>query len=230
MMSAHALLSALLVASPASPAPATSSPQTTPTVSTDEVVRRMQSFYEKAHDLSVRFTQTYESRAFHQTLESEGRFVFKKPGMIRFDYDKPEPKFFVVKKDQIVSYSPAAQQAMTGSFHADQLSASVTFLFGKGDLAAEFTISRTDRADLAKGIGLQLVPKKPDARFERLYLVVDPQNYEVRESVVVDGSGNENRFVFSDVKVNSGITDAAFEVKLPEGTQVLKMGEAGKAP
>ena len=43
---------------------------------------------------------------------------------------------------------------------------------------------------------------------------------------MVDGSGNlKNRFVFSDVKTNSGVTDATFEVKLPEGTQVMKMGE-----
>ena len=132
-----------------------------PSPSVDEVVRRMQSFYEKAHDLSAHFVQTYENRGFHQTLQSEGHFVFKKPGMIRFDYETPEPKFFVVKRDQIVSYSPAAQQAMTGTFHADQLSASVTFLFGKGDLAAEFKVSKADRPDLSPGLVLLLVPKKP---------------------------------------------------------------------
>jgi len=191
----------------------------------DEVVRRMQAFYERAHDLSASFTQTYENKGFHQTLTSEGRLLFKKPGMIRFDYDKPDPKFFVVKRDQIVSYSPAAQQAMVGPFHADKLSASVTFLFGKGDLAAEFKVKKAERADLAPGIALELVPKKPDPRFDRLYLVVDPHSFEVRESIVIDGSGNENRFAFTEVKTNSGLTDAAFEYKLPEGTQVTKMGE-----
>jgi len=217
-----AVLLALAVTAP----PTSASPNAGATPSNAEVVRRMQSFYEKAHDLSARFTQTYENRAFHQSLASEGRLLFKKPGMIRFDYDKPEAKFFVVKNDQIVSYSPAAQQALTGTFHADQLSASVTFLFGKGDLAAEFNFSKADRTDLGAGIALRLEPKKADPRFDRLYLVVDPQTFQVRESVVVDGSGNENRFAFSDVKVNSGLTEAAFAYQLPEGTQVMKMGEA----
>jgi outer membrane lipoprotein carrier protein len=235
MTSVYAALLAAAVAAGGSapPAPTTASPAASPSSSpsastsaaTDELVRRVQAFYEKAHDLSARFVQTYENRAFHQTLQSEGRFVFKKPGMIRFDYEKPEPKFFVVKHDQIVSYSPAAQQAMTGTFHADQLSASVTFLFGKGDLAAEFRVSKVERPDLGPGTALQLVPKKADPRFDRLFLVVDPKSDEVRESLVVDGSGNENRFVFSDVKVNAGVPESAFEVKLPEGTQVLKMGE-----
>jgi outer membrane lipoprotein carrier protein len=223
MNPALAVLWLLAVSSPPSGGAVDAGAKASPSV--DEIVRRMQSFYEKAHDLSARFVQTYENRGFHQTLQSEGRFVFKKPGMIRFDYEKPEPKFFVVKHDQIVSYSPAAQQAMTGTFHADQLSASVTFLFGKGDLAAEFKVSKADRPDLTAGIALLLLPKKADPRFDRLYLVVDPQNYEVRESLVVDGSGNENRFVFSEVKANGGVPDNAFEVRLPEGTQVMKMGE-----
>jgi outer membrane lipoprotein carrier protein len=191
-----------------------------------EAIRRVQAFYEKAHDLSARFTQTYDNQAFHQKLVSEGRVLWKKPGMIRFDYEKPDEKFFVVKHDRIVSYSPASQQAMTGPFHADKLSASVAFLFGKGDLAGEFNVRKVDRSDLASGIALLLTPKKEDPRFERVYLVVDPQSYEVRESVVVDASGNENRFAFSDIKVNTGVADGAFDYKLPEGTQVLKMGEA----
>jgi outer membrane lipoprotein carrier protein len=229
-----ALLAAAIAAggttAPPSPAAApaaspSASPSSSSSSSVDELVHRVQAFYEKAHDLSARFVQTYENRAFHQTLQSEGRFVFKKPGMIRFDYEKPEPKFFVVKHDQIITYSPAAQQAMTGTFHADQLSASVTFLFGKGDLAAEFKVTKADRPDLGQGTALQLVPKKPDPRFDRLFLVIDPKSDEVRESLVIDGSGNENRFVFSDVKVNGGVPESAFEVKLPEGTQVMKMGE-----
>ncbi len=66
--------------------------------------------------------------------------------MLRFDYLTPEPKFFVVKGDKITSYVPAAQQAMVGSFKADELSASVTFLFGKGNLESEFSVHPADHA------------------------------------------------------------------------------------
>jgi outer membrane lipoprotein carrier protein len=210
-MKLAALLALALAAPPVAP------------VNTDQAIQRTQAFYVKAQDLSASFVQTYKNQAFHQTLTSDGRLVWKKPGMIRFDYEKPEAKFFVVKHDRIVSYSPGAQQAVTGAFHADKLSASVSFLFGKGDLATEFNVKKADRADLSPGVALLLTPKKEDPRFERLYLVLDAQSYEVRESIVVDGSGNENRFVFSDVKVNTAVPDTAFDYKLPEGTQVLKM-------
>jgi outer membrane lipoprotein carrier protein len=188
-------------------------------------VRAMQAFYEKAKDCSAAFTQTYENQAFKKTLKSTGTLRFKKPGMLRFDYAQPEPKFFVVKSDRITSYVPAAQQAMVGSFKADQLSASVTFLFGRGNLEAEFDIQAADRTDLAPGTALLLLPRKADSRLARLYFVVDPSTFAVKESLVVDPSGNENRFDFSDIKPNLGLSEKDFDDSLPQGTQIVKMGE-----
>jgi len=186
--------------------------------------RAMQHFYEKAKDCSADFTQTYVNQAFKKTLTSTGKLRFKKPGMLRFDYATPEPKSFVVKNDKITSYVPAAQQAMVGSFKADQLSASVTFLFGKGNLESEFTIHPADRRDLAPGTALLLVPKHEDPRFSRIYFVVDPDSSAVKESVVVDPSGNENRFDFTHIETNVGLTDQDFDEKLPPGTQIIKAG------
>ena len=124
--------STIPAADPNAPAELAAAPETTSDVKA--AVKSMQAFYEKAKDCSADFAQTYVNQAFKKTLTSTGKLRFKKPGMLRFDYLTPEPKFFVVKNDKITSYVPAAQQAMVGSFKADELSASVTFLFGKGNL------------------------------------------------------------------------------------------------
>ena len=187
-------------------------------------VKAMQAFYEKAKDCTAAFTQTYLNQAFKKTLKSTGSLRFKKPGQLRFDYATPEPKFFVVKNDRIVSYDPQAQQAMVGSFKADQLSASVTFLFGKGKIESEFEVLPPDRHDLAAGTAILLVPKHEDPRFAKVYFVVDPQSAAVKESVVVDQSGNENRFDFTGIKVNVGLSEKDFDDLLPKGTQIMKMG------
>ncbi len=188
-------------------------------------VARMQDYYERAHDLEAHFDQTFVNPLFHKTLHSTGTLEFKKPGMIRFDYDQPEPKLFVVKGDRIVTYVPAAQQAMVGSFHADRLSASVTFLWGRGQLEKEFAISPATREGLAPGIALELTPRVPDPRFQRIDFVVDPKTAAVLESVVIDGAGDENRFDFSQVRTNLGLADSAFEFTPPRGTQITKLGQ-----
>src|SRR5271154_1966626 len=157
---------------PTTPAELAAPPETTSEVKA--AVKSMQAFYEKAKDCSADFTQSYLNQAFKKTLTSTGKLRFKKPGMLRFDYLTPEPKFFVVKNDKITSYVPAAQQAMVGSFKADELSASVTFLFGKGNLESEFTVPPPDRHDLTAGTAMLLLPKRDDPRFSKIYFVVDP--------------------------------------------------------
>ncbi len=189
-----------------------------------QAVKRMQAFYEHTRDLRASFAQTFVNPAFHKTLHSHGTLEFKKPGMIRFDYAAPDAKVFVVKGDRITTYVPAAQQAMEGSFQADQISASVTFLWGKGNLEKEFDVAPADRTDLAPGIALLLTPKRPDPRFQRIYFVLDPKTHAVKESVVIDGANDENRFDFTDIRTNVGLSDKDFELALPPGTQVVKMG------
>jgi outer membrane lipoprotein carrier protein len=183
----------------------------------------MQTFYERCADLTANFRQTYVGQALHQTLKSEGRMAFKKPGMIRFDYLQPEPKTFVVKGDHIVTYIPAARQAMEGSFKADQLSASVTFLWGRGNLATEFKISRLETSDLGPGLALRLQPLRPDPRFEEMTILLDPKTWSVRATSVTDGAGNQNRFEFSDLKTNTGLTAKDFDFAPPPGTDIVKM-------
>jgi outer membrane lipoprotein carrier protein len=209
-------------ANPEAPAELAASPETTSDVKT--AVKSMQAFYEKAKDCSADFTQTYLNQAFKKTLTSTGQLRFKKPGMLRFDYLTPEPKFFVVKNDKITSYVPAAQQAMVGSFKADELSASVTFLFGKGNLESEFTVHPPDRRDLTTGTAMLLLPKHEDPRFSKIYFVVDPATSAVKQSVVVDPSGNENRFDFTHIETNRGLTEKDFDETLPKGTQIIKTG------
>ncbi|MHB1847094.1 MAG: LolA family protein [Deltaproteobacteria bacterium] len=191
----------------------------------ERAIASMQALYERAKDLSAHFEQHYESPALHKKLESSGTLRWKRPGMLRFEYEAPEKKTFVVAGERFTSYVPDAAQAMEGSFHASELSASVAFLFGKGRLEREFRLSAPDRKDLAPGVQLELTPKKPDPRLSRVYFVLDPKSFAVRESLVVDGAGDENRFDFTDIQTNTGLSAAAFELKLPPGTDVVKSGE-----
>ena len=70
----------------------------------------------------------------------------------------------------------------------------------------------------------QLTPKRADPRFQRIYFVVDPSTYAVKQSIVVDGAGDENRFDFKKLKANAGLPNALFDFKPPDGTEITQMG------
>ena len=177
------------------------------------VVARVQAFYDRTKDLTARFQQTYTYSGFGRKQVSSGRLLVKKPGMMRWDYEEPEPKTVAVKGSRLVQLEPEENQAYVDEkFDSSALSAAVTFLLGKGDLAKEFT------ASLDPGGALLLVPRVMDPRVASVALTVG-EDGRVTATRVVDGSGNVNEIRFEDVKRNVGLADAAFEVKLPAGVR-----------
>jgi outer membrane lipoprotein carrier protein len=218
-MSPLAISLLLLAAAPTTvpePAPAaTPAVAAAPTPAT-ELARKVQGFYEQTRDLSARFTQTYSYAGAGRKLTSTGTLKVKKPGLMRWDYLTPSPKVVAVTGKRLVQYEPEEQQAYVDEqFDATAMTAAVAFLLGQGDLLREFA------AALGEGGTLVLTPRRADPRVARLVFTVGGEG-EVQATSVVDGSGNENRLVFTEMKRNGGLPDAAFEVKLPPG--VRKVG------
>jgi outer membrane lipoprotein carrier protein len=174
------------------------------------LARKVQDFYERTRDLEASFVQTYTYSGFGRRQVSKGTLRVKKPGMMRWDYASPTKKTVAVKGSRLVQWEPEENQAYVDErFDASAMSAAVTFLLGKGDLAKEF------RLEAAPSGGLLLRPKEPDPRVESIELAVAPDG-EVRATKVVDGSGNVNELAFERVRRNAGIPDSAFEVKIPK--------------
>jgi outer membrane lipoprotein carrier protein len=200
----------LAAGAPTAAPPAADAPAPTPAAAGD-LARRVQGYYERTKDLEARFEQTYTYAGFGRRQASSGTLKVKKPGMMRWDYDKPARKTIAVNGSKLVQWEPEENQAYVDErFDASAMSAAVTFLLGKGDLAREFALSG------GEGGTLVLRPKEPDPRVESISLSVGPDG-EVKGTRVVDGSGNANEIRFSDVRRNTGLPDAAFEVKLPKG-------------
>jgi outer membrane lipoprotein carrier protein len=207
-----ALLAVLLLAAPAAPAPA-------PDQAAD-LARKVQAYYEATRDLEAKFQQTYTYAGFGRRQVSSGTLRVKKPGMMRWDYEKPTPKTIVVKGSRLVQYEPEEHQAYVDEkFDASAMSAAVTFLLGKGDLAREFALATGD------GGTLLLRPREPDPRVDSIALSVGPSG-EVTSTKVVDGGGNVNEVKLSAVRRNPGLPESAFELKLPK--DVRRIDSAGK--
>jgi outer membrane lipoprotein carrier protein len=175
-----------------------------------ELARKVQAYYERTSDLEARFQQTYTYAGFGRRQVSSGTLRVKKPGKIRWDYEKPARKTIAVTGSRLVQYEPEENQAYVDErFDASAMSAAVAFLLGKGDLAREFDLAVDDLGALV------LRPKAPDPRVESIALTV-AEDGAVTATRVLDGSGNVNELKFSATKRNVGLADAAFDVKLPK--------------
>jgi outer membrane lipoprotein carrier protein len=230
-MLAAALAAALLAASPApAPGPAqggrsAGEDAARPAGGADDpaalaLARKVQAAYEQTRDLTARFRQTYSYAGFGRRQASSGVLLVKKPGMMRWEYQKPSAKIVAVRGSRLVQYEPDENQAYVDEhFDATAMSAAVAFLLGKGDLEREFRIA------LGAPGTLVLRPREPDPRVDSIELTADAEG-RIQATRVVDGAGNVNEIAFEDVKRNTGIADSAFEVKLPPG--VVRIAPPGK--
>jgi outer membrane lipoprotein carrier protein len=205
---------------PATPA-ATPAPAPAPAAAdAAALAHKVQRYYEQTRDLEARFQQTYTYAGFGRRQVSSGTLRVKKPGMMRWDYERPARKTIAVMGSRLVQWEPEENQAyVDDSVDATAMSAAVTFLLGKGDLAKEFDLA-TDSTG-----ALLLRPKESDPRVESIALSVGPDG-EVRATRVVDGAGNVNEIKFEGVRRNAGLPDGAFAVKLPK--DVRRISAPGK--
>lgn len=223
-----ACLAALALAAPAAAAPGAkkAAAPATPEAQGEALARRVQRFYARARDFSAAFQQTYDYVAFGRQEARAGTVRVKKPGLVRWEYDQPEKKLLVIDGKSFWSYVPEDNQVMVKrDLKGNEASAAFSFLWGRGDLLAEFSARKVEPpAGLpagTQGEALELLPKKPGS-VQRVVFVVDPKG-AVLASVLTDAQGNLNRLVFVDGKLDQRLDGKLFVFEVPKGASVQEL-------
>ena len=209
MMTAHFALTALLLSAQAD--------------SADVLLEKVQKHYEGLQDYTADFVQTYTRVALSRTSESRGKLMLKKPGMMRWEYEKPDKKLWIADGQQLFVYDPEFEQVVIDkNFETARLSDSISFLWGEGKLKDTFTAKLGDGKEVGAPKDmpvLELTPKR-DATYAKLVVVLDPKTGHVVESIIFETSGNKNHFKFKNLKINAGLKKELFTFTPPPGVDI----------
>src|SRR5690348_11488494 len=104
---------------PVAPAPAAPAARLEVKAVTAEVQKR----YDGAADFKARFSQTLTSAAMARKTSSSGEVTFKKPGRMRWDYEKPDRNTYVTDGNVLWLYEPEDKQAFKQELKSSQLPA-----------------------------------------------------------------------------------------------------------
>lgn len=194
-----------------------------------EVVKQLQMRYEKTKDLQADFTQQTTIEGFERSIASSGKVYIKKPGRLRWNYLDPSVEDIYVNRDDVKVYVPEHKQVLVGKL--TQMAASkapLELLLGAAKLDESFDIEPTPGK--GRGVGgirlLTLLPKQHEGEagrsLQRIVLEVFPKTYFIRTISLYEVSGNVARFEFSSLQPNTGLGEALFNLKLPDGVEVVK--------
>ena len=183
------------------------------------VVDKIQGFYSTVKQVTASFRQAVTNDTFGSTKTSDGTVWIMKPGKMRWDYLEKKAQKTQVKKsfisngDNLYLVEHDNMQVVKKNLKQDLMPVAVSFLYGKGDLKSEFNaaLDTSSKYGAKDEIVLKLTPKKPSAQYKNLILVVNPTDYRVTQSVIIDSSNNINHFRFYSPNFEKPIDGKWFE-------------------
>jgi outer membrane lipoprotein carrier protein len=192
----------------------------------ETVVAGLQRRCASAVTMTGSFQQTYRAPGIEQ-VES-GVFWMKRPGLMRWEYRKPEEKLFIADGREAYLYTPLDRQVTIQPFSAsDMRGTPLEFLLGGADIRKSFSVSWENNFKPAaeKTLSIRLTPRSSRSEYEYLALELDPKNYDLRRIAIHEHGGNTSEFVLSNMTANAKIDNREFRFKPPKGTEVIRMEE-----
>jgi outer membrane lipoprotein carrier protein len=196
------------------------------------VVRALERRYQHAATLRAVFFERYTDGNGGVAAES-GTVYFSRPGRMRWEYESPESKLFLVDGTNVWFYVPADRTASRAKLkESSDWRTPVALLAGKADLAQMCShielVSAADSAPTdtpaAGNSALRCTPrgssdKSADAIREILF-EVDSNSDLVR--VLIRQPGNaETEFRFGAWQLNIAIPEAKFHFAAPPGVAIV---------
>lgn len=188
-------------------------------VSAATAVDNIQKFYASINQVTALFRQAVTYDTFGSTKSSDGKVWIQKPGKMRWDYyDKKKTKVevkksFISNGSYLYMVEHDNKQVVKKNLQQDLMPVAISFLYGKGDLKAEFNaeVDKSGKYGSKEELVLKMTPKKPSAQYKNLYLIVAPTDFHVTQSIIVDSSNNVNHFRFYAPDFKTAVDGKSFE-------------------
>jgi outer membrane lipoprotein carrier protein len=191
----------------------------------EEIVDQLQASCTRTQDLWARFHQTATNRSLGQVQEASGVFMLKRPGMMRWEYQKPEPRLFVTDGKTLWAFSPSEKQVVVQDLVEGLASRTpLSFLAGDCQLRREFAVTAVEHAGTRASRTtrvLDLRPSRDDAGIARMLLEVNLQGFTIERTTLFDAAGNTTVIALTNLKLNSGLSDRQFRFTPPAGVTVV---------
>jgi outer membrane lipoprotein carrier protein len=186
------------------------------------LAKRVDAHYNHLQSLQARFTEHYQGMGLDRS--ESGTLTLRKPGRMRWAYDSPSGKLFVLDGKSAISYTPGDAQALrTPAKQLDDLRSPLRFLLGHTQLAKELThLTLTSTND---GYTLSGTPVGMQQTIRTIALTVDATG-QIHAMRVEQIDGSTTTFTFASITENIPTNDADFTFTPPAGVTIIN----GSAP
>ena len=204
----------------------------------DEVVRRVQGVYRSVERLTVKFRQRVVNKTFGLPTVNDGKFYFKRPHQMRWDYFSKRNRTQVTRSQisngrTIWAVSKSGRWYYRQNLSSSTLPVAVAFLTGTERLSTDFDarLLTGSRHGTTTDKVVELTPRRASAQFRNLILVVDASSFRVKKSIIISMTGDTNEFSFFEPDSTTEVADTwfVFNPEAARGFREIKLARYGAA-
>jgi outer membrane lipoprotein carrier protein len=193
----------------------------------DHILDRVEKKYADSK-FSANFIQKSTIKAMDITDLASGKVYIKYPGMMRWEYEKPDRQIIVTDADRLWIYRPEDNQVMTGkapTFFGDGKGAS--FLSDIRLIRQKFDISLEQGGQAENDLfyHLKLIPREKSLDISEIRLMISKQTFNVLQVTTQNFYGDETRIDLINSAFGVVLEDSLFSFKIPEGVDVIQIDE-----
>jgi len=185
-----------------------------------QALKKVETFYEKISTLKAEFVQkTVFPNGKVKTYY--GKVWIKKPGKFLWEYEKPDHFLIISSGEKVYIYYPEEKEAFV--YSAGRMFSShitIGFLTGKGSIQKDlklvsFKVLKNHYWKLC------FVPAKSDPQVEKIILVVNLKNGEVKKFCVINTTGERVEVFFKKIIYNLKLSDKIFVFVPKKGVELI---------
>jgi outer membrane lipoprotein carrier protein len=181
------------------------------------ILRQVDDHYNHLTSLRARYSEHYIGMGMDRT--ESGTLLLKKPGRMKWSYDQPAGKLFVLDGKFAWFYTPGDNKAQRiPASQLDDLRSPLRLLLGHTQLTKELdNITVTPESG---GYRITGIPKGLADRVQSLTLNVTPTG-AIQQMTLEETTGATTAFTFSDLTENIPVKDTDFAFTPPPGVIIV---------
>ena len=181
------------------------------------LIHRVDAHYNQLHTLRAHYTEHYTGMGLDRT--ESGTLLLKKPGLMRWSYDNPPGKIFVLDGKFAWFYTPGDPQVSRApAKQLDDLRSPLRFLLGHTELAKE--LDQLTTAPEGSSFKITGIPKGMAQRVRLLTLIVAPTG-AIQSMKLEETGGTVTEFTFTGIEEDIPVKPSDFTFTPPPGVSIV---------
>ena len=172
---------------------------------------------------SANFSQESTIKAIDITDTASGKLFVKAPGMMRWEYEKPDQQLIITDGKRLWVYRQDDNQVIVGT---------APYFFGNGKgggflsdmniIREKFNIVLDDKSS-GKYYVLKLIPREKTFDISLIYLSISINTFDIVQITTYNLYNDKTTIYLKNIEFKKHIDDSMFYFEIPEGADILQL-------